>query len=241
MNALEQPNPYQAPMAPSAQASFEGGVIGLGLLTTVTAIGVLGGTLLDGVVHACQLLGPVAGSVAANKVSPQGASGPAAALLVTLALASLGMLLLTVCSWVLVPVWMHSASSNLRRLGRWGMQFSPAGCAGSFFIPIVNLWWPAQAMSEIWRASDPETGEGAWVTSSSTPLVAAWWAAYLVSGFVALFSFAAKGVGDEATFTAIGTVSVALRMVSAVALVRLMRGVSVRQEKAAVRQPAPTV
>jgi hypothetical protein len=30
-------------------------------------------------------------------------------------------------------------------------------------------------------------------------------------------------------------------MVSAVALVRLMRGVSVRQEKAAVRQPAPTV
>lgn len=148
-------------------------------------------------------------------------------------LCGLGVLVAFLCAWVFVPVWMHRASSNLRGLGRYGMTFSPAGCAGWFFVPFANLWKPPQAMSELWRASDPEAEQGSWFASQGTSLVAVWWAAYLLSSVVSWGSVMAQS--DKSAEGAIGMVSNAFQLLAAIALVMLMRGVSGRQAQAAAR------
>ncbi len=113
------------------------------------------------------------------------------------------------------------------------MTHSPAPCVGSLFIPIASLWQPPQAMREIWRASDPSTGEWAWVTSPSTPTVSTWWAAWLGSQLLAWGAYMAKS--DPLSAGTIGLASDAFKAVAAVALVMLMRGVAARQARSAAR------
>ena len=79
---------------------------------------------------------------------------------------------------VLVLLWIRRANHNVRQLGARGLRFSPAGSIGWYFVPIVSLWKPYQAMKEIWRASlDPEN----WPDMPVPVLLPVWWALWLVS------------------------------------------------------------
>jgi hypothetical protein len=231
------PNPYAAPQADAPRAPRPGPAQGfdaatyvpLGWRTALAAISVLGMTAADGVMRLAQLA--IGDSL---DVNARTGTAPDLATVALLGAAGLGVSLMSVASWVFVPVWMHRASSNLRGLGQYGMQFSPGGCAGWFFVPIANLWKPVQAMAELWRASDPDTEQGGWFASASTPLLGIWWATYLVSGFVSYGSILTKD--SPSTAATIGLASVALRAVAAIALVLLMRGVSARQEAMASKR-----
>jgi hypothetical protein len=218
-------NPYRFPSAPARDVRPRGdGVryVPLGWRTAVAAISVFGMTFMD---VAMRLIQPSMSSGDASRY-PAGAA-------LAMMMAEFAVLLMSVCSWVFVPVWFYRASANLRGLGRYGMEFSPGGCAGWFFVPFVNVWFPPKAMGEIWRASDPPADEGSWAASSGTSLVALWWTAWLVSGFVSWASLLA--VGSASAVATIGLLSTAFRTIAAVALVLLMRGVSSRQEQAATR------
>jgi len=236
---VSAPNPYAAPGAeaprspgPGADPRLVGAsYVPLGWRTALAAVAVLGMTASDAVMRLAQL---AIGDRLDVDARTDGA--PSLALVALLGMAGLGVSLLSVASWVTVPVWMHRASSNLRGLGQYGMQFSPGGCAGWFFVPLANLWKPVQAMSELWRASDPETEQGGWFASSGTPWLGVWWATYLVSGVVSWGSILTKD--SPSTAATIGLVSVALRAIAAVALVVLMRGVSMRQEAMASKRLA---
>jgi hypothetical protein len=220
------PNPYAAPAARSAQPG-----VGLGLeghsyvllhwRTAVAAISVCGMTLVDATMRTAQLTMGGAADLASTAL---------------IGLSGLGVIVTSLCSWVFVPVWMHRASSNLRGLGRYGMEFTPGGCAGWFFVPIANIWKPAQAMSELWKASDPQAEQGAWFASAGTPLVGVWWVTWLVSGVVSWGSLLSKD--DASMSAAIGLWSCAFRAVAAVALVLLMYRISSRQERAAALHTA---
>jgi hypothetical protein len=178
-------------------------------------------TLVDSAMRAAQLgLGDNKALVAKHDLTALAILGATGA----------GVFLLSICSWIFVPLWMHRASANLRGLGRYGMEFSPGWCAGWFFVPIANLWKPVQAMAEIWRASDPNESEGAWARASSTPLIAVWWATWLVSGMMSWVSVFASS-------PAVGLASCAVRAVAAVCLLLLFRGVASRQAQAAGRLP----
>ena len=79
---------------------------------------------------------------------------------------------------VLVLIWIRRANFNVRQLGAPGLRFSPAGSIGWYFVPIVHLWRPYQAMREIWQASlDPEN----WPGRPVPMLLPIWWALWLVS------------------------------------------------------------
>ena len=79
---------------------------------------------------------------------------------------------------VLVLMWIHRANYNVRQLGARGLRFSPAGSIGWYFVPILTLWRPYQAMKEIWQASlDPEN----WPGRPVPVLLPMWWALWLVS------------------------------------------------------------
>jgi len=82
-------------------------------------------------------------------------------------------------------MWIHRANRNARALGATGMTFTPGWSVGWYFIPILNLWKPYQAMKEIWQAS---ANPDAWSNQQIPSLVGNWWALWLLSNFLGQMS-----------------------------------------------------
>lgn len=78
--------------------------------------------------------------------------------------------------WILR--WIYRASCNARELGAAGMRFSEGGSVFWYFVPILNLWKPFQAMKEIWRASERPRD---WQNGPAHGLLVAWWTLWLLS------------------------------------------------------------
>jgi len=57
---------------------------------------------------------------------------------------------LLLCSGLVFLCWLYRAACNARALGAQGMQVSPAWAVGGFFVPIIHLFLPYQAVKEIW-------------------------------------------------------------------------------------------
>ena len=62
-------------------------------------------------------------------------------------------LALFIVSGFLILRWIHRANYNARQLGAQKMKFTPGWSIGYYFVPILILWKPYQAMKEIWKAS----------------------------------------------------------------------------------------
>jgi hypothetical protein len=75
--------------------------------------------------------------------------------------------------------WIYRANFNARQLGAQGMKFSPGWSVGYYFIPILLLWKPYQAMKEIWQASK---NPASWATVKRGSILPWWWFFFLVAG-----------------------------------------------------------
>jgi len=58
-----------------------------------------------------------------------------------------------IISGILILKRIYQSNQNARYLGAKDMAFTPAWSIGFYFIPIVSLWKPYQAMKEIRQAS----------------------------------------------------------------------------------------
>lgn len=77
---------------------------------------------------------------------------------------------------VLFSMWIYRANLNARRLGASNMEFTPGWAVGYYFIPILSLWKPYQAMREIWQASkSPAT----WPAEKPGAILPWWWFSFL--------------------------------------------------------------
>ncbi len=74
--------------------------------------------------------------------------------------------------------WIYRAHVNAKAYD-YPMRFSPAWAVGSFFVPIVCIFRPYQAMKELWIASAGPRYEG-------TRELRVWWALWFVVGIVPL-------------------------------------------------------
>lgn len=101
-----------------------------------------------------------------------------------------------------VTVWCVWQSKTRRRLEslRPGAPFRQGSgwAVGSWFVPVANLWVPAQAVADLWRNSAPPGAPGPDPTS---PLVKRWWTALVIVpvavlalSFVAGLAMGASGV-----------------------------------------------
>lgn len=89
---------------------------------------------------------------------------------------SIGVLL-TVSAWI-AQVHVHLGLFSVE-----GNRYSPTWAAGSFFIPILNLFMPYQMMQELWRASTPQGNlrdKLSWKANADSNLVFWWWAVALL-------------------------------------------------------------
>jgi hypothetical protein len=70
-------------------------------------------------------------------------------------LAALLFLVAYVISIVAWCMWMHRVYRNLPALGAVAPKYSPAWAAGSWFVPILNLFRPYQVVRDIWQTLAP--------------------------------------------------------------------------------------
>ena len=86
-----------------------------------------------------------------------------------------------IVSGFLILRWIHRANYNARQLGAKEMEFSPGWSIGYYFIPILTLWKPYQAMKEIWKASHNPND---WPTEKVSSILGLWWFLWIVTNLL---------------------------------------------------------
>jgi hypothetical protein len=164
--------------------------------------------------------------------------------IVLLMLAAIGGVLLLgsmVVAIILFCVWVYRANRNARALGARGMRFTPGWTVGWFFVPIMNLFMPYQAVKEIWQTGDPRRGPDDWKTGGST-LVGAWWGFWLLAnlGGRALDSIGATSSGQVAILFGVAAIDALLFVTASVLACCVVQGIVRRQERKVRGRGDPT-
>ena len=88
---------------------------------------------------------------------------------------------LFIVSGFLILKWIYQANQNVRFLGAKDMEFTPGWSIGFYFIPILALWKPYQAMKEIWKAShNPQN----WQLEKANLVLGIWWFSWIANSMV---------------------------------------------------------
>lgn len=99
--------------------------------------------------------------------------------------AALPMLAMLLICYVVVGMWIYRASANAHAISD-EMTISPGWAIGWYFVPIMNLFRPFQAMREIWMASH---FKGNWHGEPAPAILGWWWGLWLASNILANISF----------------------------------------------------
>ncbi len=137
--------------------------------------------------------------------------------------------------------WIYRANVNARGFGATGMTFTPGWAVGYYFIPILNLWKPYQAMKEIWQASENPI---LWRSIKPPALLGRWWSLWILScilGNAALrASFRANAPTELAVSEVISILSDVVDIPLCLVAMRLVREVF-RMQSHRAEQGAPSV
>lgn len=80
--------------------------------------------------------------------------------------------------------WTYRVAQNLPALGTERPEFTPGWAVGVYFVPIINLFRPYQAMVEIWNGSDPQYLNSQEKKPKAVSLLSGWWGVYLAATFI---------------------------------------------------------
>jgi hypothetical protein len=98
-----------------------------------------------------------------------------------------GTMIVALLGLLFLLLWIHAAYKNLRSLGTRQPKFTPGWAVGWWFIPIMNLFKPCEAMMELSRASDPRALPIAGARDrrpKDVTLIVTWWIWRLVSAIL---------------------------------------------------------
>lgn len=93
----------------------------------------------------------------------------------------LPFVLAVIVSTVLFLKWFGRTNHNLSKAMGEPLEFSPSGCIWAFILPIVNLWWPVRAMTEVIRTGDGSSEED---KSALERLATRWWFVFWLSSVI---------------------------------------------------------
>jgi hypothetical protein len=150
---------------------------------------------------------------------------------------------LTIAGVAMLCWWTYRMATNAVALGGY-LSTSPGWAAGSYFVPLHNLWRPYTALIEIWDASRPAapvTPGGA----GSHRLLAVWWIVWLAS---AALHIASRSMGAPAHLgawveqLAIASLTLAVQAAAVILTLAVVRKLTHRQEEHhAARIPAARI
>ena len=96
---------------------------------------------------------------------------------------------LTIITGLIFFFWLFRTYKNLQSFGVRQLMFSPGWAVGGFFFPFINLIHPLFVVTEIWKASDPDSLEDAvWQKARSSTIVTIWGILFPVSFLVSTLS-----------------------------------------------------
>lgn len=125
--------------------------------------------------------------------------------------------------------WTYRAKANGNATGARGVSFSPAFATWSYFIPLVNLVVPVQAMQELHKTS---SGAHDWEAESGLGLIWLWWFFWIVGNIAGTIVFRfmtmedAPDMGDFAV--TLGMISDLGTLLASLALIRIVGTISAR-------------
>ncbi len=132
---------------------------------------------------------------------------------------------------VIFGYWIVRANKNVRALGANGLRISPGWAVGYFFVPIVNLWRPYQAMKELWQASHNPTS---WTGTPVGPILSTWWTLWLLTNFLGQISsrvmMNAEGLEDIQTATFFQIVSLTVDIPNCIVAMSLVTRIAHAQK-----------
>ena len=139
-------------------------------------------------------------------------------------------LLSLVVAAVLVCRWFHMVYGNLPPLGQQIITMSPGRAVAGFFIPVLALWEPYQAMTEIWAVSNSPLVEEGKPIQGTPPRIAWWWVPYIAAGILGYWAGSLKSPADQGVASALWVGNHGLRLVSGMVLIGLIKEISRRQD-----------
>lgn len=127
-------------------------------------------------------------------------------------------------------MFMYRANANVRALGATALEYSPGWCGGYWFVPILNLFRPYQAMKEIYKASC-KPNDTAWKGVQPLAVFGWWWGCWLIGnwltrGSTRLEQYAAEMGGGLVALDFIASV---LMIAAGVMLVVIVRAINNEQ------------
>ncbi len=112
-------------------------------------------------------------------------------------------------SGIFILMWIYKAHKNAIEYGL-NKEFTAGWAVGSFFVPIINLFRPFQAMVELYTCSESPSN---WKSSSSSnfsesmasspKLIRLWWALWMASFFLGqkFFRWDPEGLDEWLNYT----------------------------------------
>ncbi|MCA6093023.1 DUF4328 domain-containing protein [Streptomyces sp. SCA3-4] len=158
------------------------------------------------------------------------------------------VLIATAVLWV---IWFRRMRLNAEAFAPGTHRFGSGWAVGSWFTPVVNLWFPKQMANDIYRASAPAGPQ-----SAPKGLLNAWWTLWLTAGGFSIvgsvmfavaerrlktrryiFSSAREDVESLKTAISVSTFALVLYIVAALLALLVVRQLSKLQEQRALAGP----
>ena len=147
-------------------------------------------------------------------------------------LVGLGYLVAYLTTAVAFLMWMHSMSKNAHGFAPQQMRYSPGWTVGYFFIPILNLFRPFQAMKDIWNASAERADAG---STQNDQILGIWWTLWLIGNVLGQVTFRTSLNADTTEELEIATfVSIASDIVGiflCIVAIRMVRRLTAMQQQ----------
>jgi hypothetical protein len=144
--------------------------IALGILVVATLLNGLSSLLQIGLLEEVQRGVRIAKGAAAANESREALTGSV-------------YLIAYIATAILFLRWTYLTKKNTTALGASGLAFSPGWSVGYYFVPVLTLWKPYQALKETFQASHPEFREN-WKGAPRPGLLPLWWAIWLINCFL---------------------------------------------------------
>jgi hypothetical protein len=145
-------------------------------------------------------------------------------------LVGLGYLALFVLTSVMSGIWIYRASWNARQIQPYEARISPGWALGWFFIPIMSLWKPYQAMAQTWNSSHVPTGDP---KASMPSFVQAWWLLWVATSLAGNLSFRlsrrAETLEDFRTVTNLDLATAPFAILTAVLFMKVIKSITAAQ------------
>lgn len=144
----------------------------------------------------------------------------------------LGSAAVSLITAVFCGVWIYRASWNARQLQPSEQRITPGWAVGWFFVPVMSLWKPWQAMRQCWNSSHNPGGP---LDAPMPGFAVLWWGLWVVTSLVSNGSFRLSMKAEYTDdFRMVSTIDLALaplNIACALLFLRLINAITAAQRE----------